>query len=204
MAPEIIGQQYGVNKPYQGSDIDIFSFGVMLLSMRCLHYPFKKAYSNDPNYVNLVSGDATQFWATYEQLGLTDDFKNLITHLLQEKTPSRIVMADLLGHPWMKGEVVSKDQFDERFQSFLAKAAEVRDKEQKNLGIDFQIEKAGKRKRPEQRGKAEIELKGMLDKHTFKPLPDLPLTVKPTRFVVVGEAFGIMCTLFDVIRLHLD
>ena len=109
MAPEIIGQQDGENRPYQGSDIDIFSFGVMLLSMRCLHYPFKKAYGDDPNYANLVSGDSTQFWATYEKLGLTEEFKNLITHLLQEKTPSRIVMADLLGHPWMKGEVVSTE-----------------------------------------------------------------------------------------------
>ena len=107
MAPEIIGQQYGDNKPYQGSDIDIFSFGVMLLSMRCLHYPFEKAYANDQNYFNLMSGDASEFWNKYGPLKLTDEFKNLITHLLQEKTPSRIVMADLLGHPWMKGEVVS-------------------------------------------------------------------------------------------------
>ena len=45
----------------------------------------------------------------------------------------------------------------------------------------------------------------MLDKHTFKSMPTtLPLSTKPTRFVVNGQAFGIMCTLFDVIRLHLD
>ena len=71
---------------------------------------------------------------------------------MQEKTPSRIVMADLLGHPWMKGEVVSDEQFSTRFNTFLNKAAELRDQEQLKLGIDFQIEKAGKRKRPQRRG----------------------------------------------------
>ena len=191
-----------MNRPYQGADIDIFSFGVMLLSMRTLHYPFTKAYSVDPKYVQLFS-EPTKFWEIYEALQLTDDFKDLITHLLQEKTPSRIVMADLLGHTWMKGEVVTKEQFEARFKTFLDKAAEVRDQEQKSLGIDFQIDKAGKRRRPEKRGNAEAELKG-IEKHAFRPVPNLQLTGKPTRFVVNGEAFGVICTLYDVIRVHLD
>ena len=115
MAPEIIGQQFGVKKPYQGADIDIFSFGVMLLAMRTLHYPFTKAYYTDEKYLNLMSGDSQTFWYTYEKLELTPEFKDLVHHLLQEQPSSRITMADLLGHAWMKGEVVTHEQFKARF-----------------------------------------------------------------------------------------
>ena len=111
MAPEIIAQQFGHKNPYQGKDIDIFSFGVMILSMRTLHYPFERAYQSDPHYRNLMSGDAAQFWYTYKNLNLTPEFKDLIQHLLQEKPASRPVMADLIGHPWMKGEMVTNEQF---------------------------------------------------------------------------------------------
>ena len=35
MAPEIVE-----NKPYQGSNVDIFAFGVMLLTVKSMIYPF--------------------------------------------------------------------------------------------------------------------------------------------------------------------
>ena len=38
MAPEIIAK-----KPYQGKDIDVFSLVVVILTVRTMRYPFKKA-----------------------------------------------------------------------------------------------------------------------------------------------------------------
>ena len=56
-APEIM-----YNKQYQGSDVDIFAFGVMVLTLRTMTYPFKHAYSKDEKYRSLMSNDSSRFW----------------------------------------------------------------------------------------------------------------------------------------------
>lgn len=45
MAPEVVAQ-----KPYQGADADIFAFGVMLVVLRLMVYPFDEASRRDKAY----------------------------------------------------------------------------------------------------------------------------------------------------------
>ena len=55
MAPEIIQ-----GKPYQGADIDLFSLGVMLITLRTMKYPFNSASSeDDPQYAKLMANETT-------------------------------------------------------------------------------------------------------------------------------------------------
>ena len=44
----------------------------------------------------------------------------------------------------------------------------------------------------------------MIENATFKPIPELILGRKPTRFLAKGTPFQIMGVLFDVIAVHLD
>ena len=61
LAPELVA-----HKPYQGVDIDIFSFGVMALTLRTMRYPFEEACTaRDDKYKNLMAYDSSQFWRSY-------------------------------------------------------------------------------------------------------------------------------------------
>ena len=75
MAPEMLK-----GLPYSGEAIDIFSYGMMLLTLRTMKQPFEKASTQDEEY-NALQTD--QFWMKYSaDLGLTDTFKQLIELLL--------------------------------------------------------------------------------------------------------------------------
>ena len=104
----------------------------------------------------------------------------------------------------MRGEMVTNEQFIGRFNTFMSVAKAERDKEQDALGIDFQIDKAGKRRREVQRNSALIALKGKLESHTFKPVPNVPLGKRATQFLVQGPPFGILCLICDLIGDYVD
>ena len=78
MAPEILK---GV--PYRGTDVDIFSFGVMLITLCPMRYPFDEATVDDPKYSELMGNNPSGFWQYYgEEIGLTDELKDLCMLLL--------------------------------------------------------------------------------------------------------------------------
>ena len=86
VAPEIVG-----NLAYQGADVDIFSYGSMLLILRTMTYPFVKASLDkkndyDENYDSLLHNPA-KFWKIVdkkanEKLHVSPELKNLIYLLL--------------------------------------------------------------------------------------------------------------------------
>jgi len=57
MSPEIVDKQ-----PYQGSDADLFAFGVTLMVARLVAYPFNEASLRDDKYKLLQGADAHLFW----------------------------------------------------------------------------------------------------------------------------------------------
>ena len=79
MAPEILNKV-----PYQGSDVDLFAFGVTLLVARLVAYPFNQAHLSDDKYKLLQGADSALFWKSYKKnvAGLNDDFINLVTGML--------------------------------------------------------------------------------------------------------------------------
>jgi len=106
MAPEIVDK-----RPYQGSDADLFAFGVTLMVARLVAYPFNNASLNDDKYKLLAGENSALFWKPYKKAvpGLTDEFIHLITSMLQHSPAARPTMADVLGSRWMRGETVTQD-----------------------------------------------------------------------------------------------
>lgn len=108
MSPEIVRKE-----AYQGSDADLFAFGVTLMVARLVAYPFNQASMSDDKYKQLTGADSHLFWKSYKKniKGLSDDFINLITIMLSHHPAARPTMADVLGHKWFRGETVTQEQF---------------------------------------------------------------------------------------------
>ena len=76
-APEIIRREN-----YQGSDVDIFSLGVTILTLRLMEHPFKHASSTlDGNYKNLMH-NSPLFWINHIDKNLSEEFKNFVVLML--------------------------------------------------------------------------------------------------------------------------
>lgn len=81
-------------------------------------------------------------------------------------------MADVLGHPWMRGETVTPEAFRTHCTTFMEKAKADRIAEQESTGIDYSIPaSAGRQNR---RGGADASENFVFDtnfymNHSFKP-----------------------------------
>ena len=111
MAPEIIS---GNN--YQGATVDLFALGVILFQMRGGCSPFDNLASKDDIfYKNFVKHKFDSFWKHTEKSKVSaghfsEDLKDLITSMLDFHPAKRLVMADLIAHPWVQGPCATKEQ----------------------------------------------------------------------------------------------
>merc|ERR1711971_214608 len=100
------------------------------------HPPFAMANNEDMYYKLLATQRSDLFWKAHSQRKpagfFTDEFKDLITCMLQLHPHQRLCMADIIGHPWMQGEVSSRDEvvaeFQKRQEINKARATEEEDK----------------------------------------------------------------------------
>ena len=106
MAPEIHAR-----KPYNGASVDLFACGIILFIMITQHPPFTKAEPSDPFYRLLCANRADLFWKAHSKNKpegfFNEDFKNLITAMLQFDPSNRPSMADVKAHPWYKGSCLT-------------------------------------------------------------------------------------------------
>ena len=131
MAPEILDKT-----PYQGQVVDLFACGVILFIMLTQHPPFAMANSDDMYYKLLATQRSDLFWKAHSQRKVagffTDEFKDLITCMLQLHPHQRLCMADIIGHPWMQGDVSTREEviaeFQKRHEVNKARATEEEDK----------------------------------------------------------------------------
>ena len=110
MAPEILA-----NKPYQGHVADIFSLGVILFVMYTGHPPFERANKDDSYYQYICLNRFDLFWKKHEKYHdegfFTNDFKDLISNMLQPSPFLRLSLVDIIGHDWLSnGETATKIQ----------------------------------------------------------------------------------------------
>merc|ERR1711920_1117426 len=72
------------------------------------------AKAEDMYYKLLATNRADLFWkahSTRKAAGFfSESFKDLLTSMLQLHPHQRLCMADIIGHPWMQGEVASAEQ----------------------------------------------------------------------------------------------
>lgn len=100
MAPEII-----LKEPYQGHVVDLFALGIILFICYSGHPPFNTAHPTDAHYKLISTNRADLFWKYHSnrkaQGFYSEEFKDLITSMLQTTANQRLSLADIVGHPWM-------------------------------------------------------------------------------------------------------
>ena len=102
MAPEILLRQ-----AYQGQVVDLFALGVILFILYSGHPPFGMANEEDQYYKLIATNRSDLFWKAHSNPNrkpagfYSDDFKDLITCMLQFHPHQRLCIADIIGHPWL-------------------------------------------------------------------------------------------------------
>lgn len=91
--------------------VDLFALGVILYNLYTSSKPFDSATIQDIGYRRLQAVNNDDFWNSKskgrEPDFFTEDFKDLITSMLQAEPHKRLTLADIIGHPWMQGEHAS-------------------------------------------------------------------------------------------------
>jgi serine/threonine protein kinase len=122
MAPEI-----HMRKPYSGPSVDLFASAIILFITFTQHPPFTKAVPEDPFYRLLCANRADLFWKAHSKNKpngaefFSDDFKNLITAMLQFDPTQRISLAEVKAHPWYNGPVATLEDIQREFAARKAK-----------------------------------------------------------------------------------
>ena len=118
MAPEI-----HLRKPYTGASVDLFACGIILFIMFTQHPPFTKATPEDPFYKLLCANRADLFWKAHSknkpngEAFFSEEFKHLITMMLQLNPSHRLTMAQVKAHPWYTGtQIATVESVQQEFE----------------------------------------------------------------------------------------
>lgn len=114
----------------------MFALGVILFILYSGHPPFEKASDDDTYYKLIATNRSDLFWRGHSSRKASgfysEEFKDLITNMLQLHPHQRLSIADIIGHQWMKGEISSQqeiqDEFTKRHEVNKQKAQEEADK----------------------------------------------------------------------------
>merc|ERR550514_2039277 len=98
MAPEI-----KEDKTYDGTQIDMFSTGVILFIIVQGIFPFKEAKKDEYFYNLLLQGDFATYWKKTGGQNLSNDFKDLIIKMFSYNGKNRPTIDMIRNHPWMTG-----------------------------------------------------------------------------------------------------
>lgn len=135
MAPEILLRQ-----PYQGQVVDLFALGVILFILYSGHPPFSSATDQDNFYKLLATNRSDLFWKAHSNPSrkpdgfYSEEFKDLITCMLQFHPHQRLCIADIIGHPWLaSGNVATSEEVQSEFNVRLErnKARALEDRQRK-------------------------------------------------------------------------
>lgn len=114
MAPEIHAR-----RPYLGASVDLFACAIILFIMVTQHPPFSRAEPSDPFYRLICANRADLFWKAHSKNKpegfFSEEFKNLITSMLQFDPALRPSMAEVKAHPWFNGPIASLEAIQHEF-----------------------------------------------------------------------------------------
>jgi len=96
MAPEI-----KEGRTYKGTQVDLFSVGVILFIIVQGIFPFKEARKEEYFYNLLLTGQVEQYFAKVNGNGLSPEFKDLILRLFAYDASQRPTIEQLKAHPWL-------------------------------------------------------------------------------------------------------
>ena len=109
MAPEIRRSD-----PYDAHKADMFSFGVLMYTLRAREYPWKEAVYKDDKFRQHYLGSPNDFWQAvtprYNPNYFDSDFKDLLNQLWKRDLSERLTVEETMLHPWITREVETFDQ----------------------------------------------------------------------------------------------
>ena len=114
-APEICKAHI---KGYDGIKSDIFSLGVLLFVIKVGKFPFNMSNYLDKRYRNILEKNYDQFWQGFKKDNLSNDFKDLINHLVCYDPSERFSIEEILEHPWIVNNTGRCNKNDEMNFSF--------------------------------------------------------------------------------------
>ena len=138
--PTYMSPEMHKREKYQGQDVDLFALGVILFVMRTKHSPFKECAKDEDLFYKLIAKDhrLDLFWQAHGAYFPADyfslEFKDLMSSMLGYSAKTRLCIADVIGHPWMQGQMATEDEiraeFSLREQKVKQQAAEEEAKKQ--------------------------------------------------------------------------
>jgi len=96
MAPEI-----KEGKVYDGTQVDLFSVGVIIFIIVQGIFPFKEARKEEYFYNLLLTGQIETYFEKVNGQGLSADFKDMILKLFSYNGSDRYTVDQLKAHPWL-------------------------------------------------------------------------------------------------------
>lgn len=154
MAPEILAKQ-----PYQGQVVDLFALGVILFILYSGHPPFSQADESDNYYKLLATNRSDLFWKAHSNPQrkpegfYSEEFKDLITCMLQFHPHQRLCVADIIGHPWLaNGGVATTESVRQEFAN--------RHQVNKDRALEEQERKATQRAQVSSAARRDFNLEG--------------------------------------------
>ena len=104
MAPEI-----KEGKNYDGTQVDLFSIGVILFIIVQGIFPFKEARKEEYFYNLLMTGQISTYFEKVNGQNLSADFKDLILRLFSFDGAKRYTVEEIKSHPWMQYPTYDKE-----------------------------------------------------------------------------------------------
>jgi len=115
MAPEI-----KEGKNYDGTQVDLFSTGVILFIIVQGIFPFKEARKEEYFYNLLMTGQIETYFEKVNGQNLSADFKDLILRLFSFDGNKRYTVEELKSHPWMQANTFDKEAARGNLKAALA------------------------------------------------------------------------------------
>lgn len=106
-------------KGYDGVKNDIFSLGVLLFVITIGEFPFESATYSDDKYKFIIKRNFTKFWEYFNNIDISDEFKDLINGLINLNPAKRLTIDEIIKHPWIIKNlgVISTDQKNNLFEN---------------------------------------------------------------------------------------
>lgn len=115
MAPEI-----KEGKVYKGSQVDLFSIGVILFIIVQGIFPFKEARKEEYFYNLLLTGQFDTYFTKVNGTGLSGEFKELILSLFSYDGDRRPTLDELKQNPWLNKPGFDYEATRQRILALLA------------------------------------------------------------------------------------
>jgi serine/threonine protein kinase len=81
---------------------DIYSLGVLLFVITIGEFPYEIASFSDDKYRYIIKKNYNRFWEYFNDIEISDEFKDLINGLICITPSQRFNIEQILEHPWLK------------------------------------------------------------------------------------------------------